>query len=53
VLTGPSLPVPLLTRPIAPFGLTWSAPPAKGESPTQIAKALGISRATVYRHLAE
>ena len=25
---------------------------AKGESPTQIAKALGISRATVYRHLA-
>ena len=26
VLTGPSLPVPLLTRPIAPFGLTWSAP---------------------------
>ena len=26
---------------------------AKGESPTQIAKALGISRATVYRHLAE
>jgi DNA invertase Pin-like site-specific DNA recombinase len=26
---------------------------AKGESPAQIAKALGISRATVYRHLAE
>jgi DNA-binding CsgD family transcriptional regulator len=26
---------------------------ARGESPTQIAKALGISRATVYRHLAE
>ena len=26
---------------------------AKGESPTQIAKALGVSRATVYRHLAE
>ena len=25
---------------------------AKGESPTQIAKALGISRATIYRHLA-
>jgi DNA-binding CsgD family transcriptional regulator len=25
---------------------------AKGESPTQIAKVLGISRATVYRHLA-
>jgi DNA invertase Pin-like site-specific DNA recombinase len=25
---------------------------AKGESPTQIARALGISRATVYRHLA-
>ena len=25
---------------------------AKGESPAQIAKALGISRATVYRHLA-
>src|SRR5271157_5472231 len=25
---------------------------ARGESPTQIAKALGISRATVYRHLA-
>jgi DNA invertase Pin-like site-specific DNA recombinase len=25
---------------------------AKGESPTQIAKALGVSRASVYRHLA-
>jgi DNA invertase Pin-like site-specific DNA recombinase len=25
----------------------------RGESPTQIAKALGISRASVYRHLAE
>ena len=25
----------------------------RGESPTQIAKALGISRATVYRHLQE
>lgn len=25
---------------------------ARGESPTQIAKALGISRASVYRHLA-
>ena len=24
----------------------------KGESPTQIAKALGVSRATIYRHLA-
>jgi DNA invertase Pin-like site-specific DNA recombinase len=24
---------------------------ANGETPTQIAKALGISRATVYRHL--
>ncbi len=24
----------------------------KGESPTQIAKALGVSRASVYRHLA-
>ena len=24
---------------------------ARGESPTQIAKALGISRASVYRHL--
>lgn len=24
---------------------------ARGESPTQIAKALGVSRATVYRHL--
>ena len=24
---------------------------ANGESPTQIAKALGISRATIYRHL--
>jgi transposase len=23
-----------------------------GESPTQIAKALGVSRASVYRHLA-
>jgi len=26
---------------------------ARGETPTQIAKALGVSRATVYRHLAE
>jgi DNA invertase Pin-like site-specific DNA recombinase len=26
---------------------------ARGESPTQIAKALGISRASVYRHLRE
>jgi len=25
---------------------------AKGESPTEIAKALGVSRASVYRHLA-
>ena len=25
---------------------------ANGESPTQIAKALGVSRASVYRHLA-
>ena len=25
----------------------------RGETPTQIAKALGVSRATVYRHLAE
>lgn len=25
---------------------------ARGESPTQIAKAFGISRATIYRHLA-
>ena len=25
---------------------------AKGESPTQITQALGVSRATVYRHLA-
>jgi len=25
---------------------------AKGESPTQIATALGVSRASVYRHLA-
>ena len=25
----------------------------RGESPTQIAKALGISRASVYRHLAD
>lgn len=25
---------------------------ARGESPTEIAKALGVSRATVYRHLA-
>lgn len=25
---------------------------AEGESPTQIAKALGVSRASVYRHLA-
>ncbi len=25
---------------------------ARGESPTQIAKALGVSRASVYRHLA-
>lgn len=24
----------------------------KGESPTQIAKALGVSRASIYRHLA-
>jgi AcrR family transcriptional regulator len=24
----------------------------RGESPTQIAKALGVSRASVYRHLA-
>jgi AcrR family transcriptional regulator len=24
----------------------------RGESPTQIARALGISRASVYRHLA-
>jgi DNA invertase Pin-like site-specific DNA recombinase len=24
---------------------------ASGESPTQIAKALGVSRASVYRHL--
>ncbi|MDJ0358031.1 recombinase family protein [Paenarthrobacter sp. PH39-S1] len=24
---------------------------AKGESPTQIAKALGVSRASIYRHL--
>jgi AcrR family transcriptional regulator len=24
---------------------------AAGESPTQIAKALGVSRASVYRHL--
>ncbi len=24
----------------------------RGESPTQIARALGVSRATVYRHLA-
>ena len=24
---------------------------ARGESPTQIAKALGVSRASVYRHL--
>lgn len=26
---------------------------AKGESPTQIAKALGVSRASVYRHLSD
>ena len=26
---------------------------ANGESPTQIAKALGVSRASVYRHLAD
>src|ERR1035441_3195041 len=26
---------------------------AKGESPTEIARALGVSRASVYRHLAE
>lgn len=26
---------------------------AAGETPTQIAKALGVSRATVYRHLAD
>ena len=26
---------------------------ANGESPTQIAKALGVSRASVYRHLAQ
>jgi DNA invertase Pin-like site-specific DNA recombinase len=26
---------------------------ARGESPTEIAKALGVSRASVYRHLAE
>jgi len=25
---------------------------AEGESPTQVAKALGVSRASVYRHLA-
>jgi DNA invertase Pin-like site-specific DNA recombinase len=25
---------------------------ARGESPTKIAKALGISRASIYRHLA-
>lgn len=25
---------------------------ARGESPTQIAKALGVSRATYYRHIA-
>ncbi|WP_353616179.1 helix-turn-helix domain-containing protein [Arthrobacter sp. MYb213] len=24
---------------------------ANGESPTQIAKALGVSRASIYRHL--
>jgi AcrR family transcriptional regulator len=24
---------------------------AKGESPTQIAKSLGVSRASVYRHV--
>jgi hypothetical protein len=53
VLTGPSLPVPLLTSPIAPFRAYLVCPPAKAESPTQIAKALGIPRATVYRHLAE
>jgi len=26
---------------------------ARGESPTQIAKALGVSRASVYRHLGD
>ena len=52
MLTVPSLPVPLFTRPIALLGLL-GLPPAKAESPTQIAKALGIPRATVYRHLAE
>ena len=25
---------------------------ARGESPTEIARALGVSRASVYRHLA-
>ncbi len=30
-----------------------SARRVKGESPTQIAKALGVSRASIYRHLAD
>ena len=38
VLTGPSLPVPLLTRPIAPFGLTWSAPPPRAKAPPRSPK---------------
>ena len=28
------------------------APGARGESPAKIAKALGVSRASIYRHLA-
>lgn len=32
--------------------LAAAAQRAEGESPTQIAKALGVSRASVYRHLA-
>ena len=38
VLTGPSLPVPLLTRPIAPFGLTWSAPRPRAKAPPRSPK---------------